>query len=461
MKNEPTLKDHNKGSLGGVVLFLTFLLPILFLALSLILEVTTFSLATNSAQTKLDTLVMASAQHLPDVIAARKAFENASTFPKKYTSLLITPDGVEATVSHSIRGVFLGYFGLKRPIQTTVHAKVIIPPLTVMITLDASYYTAPRGTEEKWVSSAGLLPAGLFVEDRISINRPLMGAEQRTQGCFNDTLLPLKRIAAATYTALSKIPSYRVGAAIFPSSIGGSNPKTPGLSIIKSVLETRPHWVEYEGAYRSNTDCAAAALYETLYSQESPYRFPTSLSGIAPSGERVVDLTLRAFNQNYLPFLTVEEVIWSQSAREQEETSSISAIQSVGLSLIETLGKENKATTIQGTSSLVGLIFAGDIPGTGKGRFPDKQTTDALAAMVTTLDREAVRTNATVHIPIILFQNNTGVTIEEGAALSAHLSSISRPHVQVSLLMTQGSEDLERTIAPFLTHLRKPVVISQ
>ncbi len=461
MKNEPTSKDFHRNSFGGMVLFLTFLLPVLFLALSLILEVTTMSLAANSAQTKLDTLVVASAQHLPNVIKARSAFESASSFPEQDTLLRVRPDSIEATVSESKSGFFLGYFGLKRPIKATAHAKVIIPPMSIIIALDTSFYTAPRGTDAKWASSAGLLPAGLFLGDTIDTGRALIGAIQRTQACFNDTLLPLKRIAAATYTSLSKVPSYRVGAAIFPSSMPDSNPTNPHLSIIKGLLDTKPQWVEYRGATRSNSDCAAAALYETLYRPESPYRFPNIGAGISPSGERIVDLTSRSFNQNYAPFLSAEEVIWSQSAREEDEVDSIAAIQSVGMSLLESLGQGEKVVSVTGTTSLVGLIFAGDIPRIDMVRFPDKKTTDALSAMVATLDREAVLANAIIHIPIILFQNNTGVTIEEGGDFNSYLSSISRPHVQLSLLMTRGADDLEQSLAPFLTHLRKPVVISK
>lgn len=451
---------------GGIFLFIAFLLPILFFSIIIIVEITTISFSTNALQTNLDSVVISAAQRLPDVESARRtfseAFENSSVHPVAS----ISPDTIEATASSPNQSFLLSYFGIEQSIVTAAHVKAIIPPLTVAVAMDTSSYTAPGSAEPAW-SSTNLLPAALFQQDSQQPRADRAPSPlHQTQGCFNSLLLPLKRFVVETIASLEEVPSYRLAAATFPASTVGKD-ENAGLSEIKRLSDPTPLWVSYESLHRSNSTCAAVALHDTLYHLDSPYRFPRksrhSHGGISDSGERIVDIERREFNLNYAPFLSVEEIIWSQAAREADGGSTVAALESLGRFVISEHRSMALPMPTRGKPAVVGLLFAGDVPRSSSDRFPGQATVQALQKAVSTIARLATESGVNLYLPYILFENNTGVTLEEGQSLSTMLSTMTAltPHVRIPVLMTKDAASLEQKLLPLLKNLRKPVIISE
>lgn len=463
-----------RSSSGGIFLFIAFLLPVLLFSIIIVVEVTTISFSTNALQANLDSAIISAAQRLPDVDEAKRSF--AKVFPARQldpdrplspkSSVLIAPDSIEASVSIPNRRSLLAYFGVEKSFSTTAHAKAIIPPLTVSVALDTSSYTAPSPSEPTWPSSH-LLPAGLFLQDSdLSGARAALSPLQHTQGCFSPLLLPLKRLAVETVASLERVPSYRLAAVTFPNSTVGMEANA-GVSEVKVISRREPTWVSYESLHRSNATCAAAALHDTLYHPESPYRFPRrssrSFGGLAPSGERIVDMEARTFNPSYAPFLSVEEVLWSQAAREGDGIGTVAAIESLGRFIISEHRSMKVSAPVRGKQAVVGLLFAGDVPRSSGDRFPSDATKLALKASVMKLAELATEADVNLYLPYILFQNSTGVTIEEGEELSAFLAleTALTPQVRIPVLMTRDEARLEEKLLPLLKNLRKPIVLSQ
>ena len=452
---------------GGIFLFVVFLLPILIIGIILITEIPLLSLSSNSQQATLDTLVLSAAQQLPDVEAAERSLKANAPFSVDSKNLIVTPESIEATTTSERVPILLSYFGINKGISTTVRSKAVIPPLSVTIALDTNRYTAPTGTNA-WNTNAP--SAGLFVSHQESGVKSQLNPIRQTQGCFNELSLPLKHIGIETYRSLARVPNYRVSAAVLPAVVDGTNRSEAGHTAVKSVKDPRPQWVEYRGLHHSNSSCAAAALHETLYSTDSPYRFPAgkigATPGVGPSGERIVNLDNLTFNYpEYTNHLSVEEVFWSQATKEYDATSMVDSLISVGSFAI---GEDRAiAGTIsasrRNTNTVVAIIVAGDLPRSRNGRFPDEAVKSELENAAIKLEELAVQANVTLHIPYILFKNRTGVTIEEGAAFSTFLNSIKAmtPHVRITALMTESADELERTLLPFLRNLRQPVVLSR
>lgn len=451
---------------GGIFLFIVFLLPVLFFSIVLLVEVTTISFSNNALQTTLDSAVISAAQRLPDVNQARNSLVHAYKGAQTQPVVAISPDSIEAKISIPNQSLLSGYFSVKNLFSSVAHAKVIIPPLTIAVALDTSSYTAPRPSETSWASS-NLLPASLFVSDsEKTATRSALSPLQHTQGCFNSLLLPLKQLAVETVASLERIPSYRLAAVTFPTSVTGRE-ATAGVSEVKILNQREPFWVSYESLHRSNGTCAAVALHDTLYHPESPYRFPKrsalSFGGVAPSGERIVDMESRSFNALYAPYLSVEEVLWSQAAREGEAVSTVAAIESLGRFIISEHRGTVRAAPARGKHAVVGLLFGGDIPRSSTDRFPGRATKEALENVVRSLAELAKGADVNLYMPYVLFQNNTGVTIEEGEELNGYLAALTSltPQLRMPVLMTKDATHLEEKLLPVLKNLRKPVVISQ
>jgi hypothetical protein len=466
------IEISNKGAMrGGIFLFVALLMPILILGIILITEIPILSFNSNSHQATLDTLVLSAAQQLPDDKAARLAFEANSPFSADSTSLVVTPESIEATATSKQTPLLLSYFGVDKEISTTVRAKAIIPPLSVTIALDTNSYTAPTGTKE-WATNSPA--AALFSLDKTTGYKSQLSSIRQTQGCFNELSLPMKRIAIETYRSLSRVPRYRVSAAVMPTSIDSLNSSYVGVTAVKTFKKTplsSADWVEYRGLHHSNSRCASAALHETLFVTDSPYRFPPralgTTPGVGPNGELIVDLEHGTFNSSYAPYLTVEEVFWSQAANENQRISSIESLFSLGAFAIAEDRAIEKivSSSLQNTNTVVAIVVAGDLPRSLNGRFPDAAAKKDLAGAITKLEELALDAKVNLHIPYILFKNRTGVTIEEGAEFSTFLNSLINSsnikHVRITPLMTESGEKLEQTLLPFLKNLRQPVVLSR
>jgi hypothetical protein len=464
----------NKGSMrGGIFLFVAFLMPLLILGIILITEIPLLSFSSNSQQATLDTLVLSAAQKLPDDKAARLAFNENSPFSADSTSLVVTPESIEATATSKQTPLLLSYFGVEKEISTTVRAKAVIPPLSVTIALDTNSYTAPTGARE-WETNSPA--AALFSSHKTSSTASQLSPIRKTQGCFNELSLPLKRIATETYRSLSRVARYRVSAAVMPAinTLDSSNLSFKGITQIKTFQKPPPtsaDWVEYRGLHHSNSSCASAALHETLFVTDSPYRFPPrtlgTTPGVGPNGELIVDPEHGTFNSSYAPYLTVEEVFWSQAANENQRISSIESLFSLGAFAIaeDRAIEKTVSSSLQNTNTVVAIVVAGDLPRSLNGRFPDAAAKNDLADAVTKLEELALNAKVNLHIPYILFKNRTGVTIEEGAEFSTFLNSLINSsnikHVRITPLMTESAEQLEQTLLPFLKNLRQPVVLSR
>lgn len=474
MKHRQSAPSRRYTDLGGIILFISFLLPVLLFSIIIVIEVTTISFSNNALQANLDSAVISAAQRLPDVNEARRSFAKVFTIgeqdPNRSSSsqnaVAITPDSIDATVSIPTQRLLLGYFGVEKSFSTTAHARAIIPPLTVSVALDTSSYTAPRPTAATWPSS-NLLPAGLFLqENNGSAPQGALSPLQQTQGCFNPLLLPLKRLAIETVASLERVPSYRLAAVTFPTSTVGVQ-ESAGVSEVKALSRAEPSWVSYESLHRSNASCGAAALHDTLYHPESPYRFPRrsarSHGGVAPSGERIVDMEARTFNPLYAPFLSIEEVLWSQAAREGENVSTVASLESLGRFIVSEHRSTKVSAPVRGKQAVVGLLFAGDVPRSSADRFPSETTRQELKATVMKLAELATQADVNLYLPYILFQNNTGVTIEEGEELSTFLATETAltPQLRMPVLMTRDEVRLEEKLLPLLKNLRKPVVVTQ
>lgn len=449
---------------GGIFLFVVFLLPILILGIILINEIPLLSFSSNSQQATIDTLVLSAAQKLPDDGAAKQSFYANSPFPTDSTELRVTPESIEALVTTEQTSLLLRYFGVEKKISTTVRAKAIIPPLSVTVALDTNRYTAPIGTKA-WETNSPA--AGLFSADKAGEQESQLSAIRQTQSCFNEISLPLKRIVTETYRSLSRVPRYRLSAAVMPGIVGGPYSPFIGITPIKSVKDISPQWVEYSGLYHSNSICASAALHETLFVTDSPYRFPPRETGITPgvgpAGERIVDVERRTFNTQYAPYLGVEEIFWSQAAKEYRSISTVDSIFSLGQFAIGEDRAVVSAASRKGPGTVVAVVVAGDLPRSAGGRFPLKEVEDELQKVATQLNQLALDANVVLHLPYLLFKNREGVTLEEGASFSAFLSRLnaSTPNLRMTALMAESAETLEQTLLPFLRNLRQPVVLSR
>lgn len=333
-----------------LVLAITFIVPLLFLLLSVVIDIEQLFSYRNSIKSTLDRAATVGAQHLPYAQRAKDAIGRI------LEQNGIAPSKVQVTTSSSMvslqyKGTMVPtlarYFGADVTVPFGVASFARVNPRDIVILIDRSSYMAPSllayesGTGlVKGVSDDSAIwgnrrddpspetnwPAADFFTDLLNPKIKYAGdkvlTRLLTQQCFNFSFGPIKHSAIALYDYFSADSANSVSVLTGPNGIAG-------VPIFK-IHDMQPGGFLKQGKgegnypyFRDNLGMAAdeycMAIAENEVSHPGYRVFPRSAALpplTVPAGKpaKMIDPITWKLDPTRLPFLSARETIWSLSA---------------------------------------------------------------------------------------------------------------------------------------------------
>lgn len=459
---------------GSAALFIVAcILPLLFLLLSLSLDLSAYFRNLQDVSQVMDDAAMYAYRFLPDeqaaVEAARRYLAGRTSFASQIEAS-VHEDGIVLRLNASSRLFFAELVGVRQGIPLHAATKVRGTPYDVLLLMDTSSYLAPGLRGVPWGDGSSWGAADYFTPQQhpaFEEQNPVDPVLQ-TQQCFNPKFNALKLAAITTYEYFSRFRMNAIGLALYPARY--TVPPQALLEQPELALDaSRPvsPTEAYGGppadfvALSGDTDllCAAAAEREPWYEN---YRFPGES---VPSPHRVLPDGSR-LNSDYIP--PPAEVIWSRAAKNHNGDFGL-----VLNALTGALLNSRPLAMRQGLSARsqkAAVVFAGDLPWVNGQRFPSLQAQAALRSACQTLRANTERIKADLRVYYLLIADPRAPQTAgagDAQALSAFFTdangcgSTEASRFNVRLLYAEGFEAASRAMLGAMLLDKKTAVISK
>ncbi len=425
---------------GATIIFVAaVILPVLFFLFSLTFDIAHYFTQRRNAQMIIDEAALYAHRYLPYTTAAASAAEG---YLSRYGALAehvameITPDTVALQYSDEVNLTFASYFGAGIDVPMHAYTRTQGTPYDVFLLMDTASYLSPQipyGTA--WGSD----PAAQFFDTVYPIQHDadddgvpeLIDPVIATQQCFNPIFSSLKRAAIRTYEYLSSFQLNSVGVAVYPASGNFFDLVRPVAASPTSGEVSDVAFPQYAGGYIRPDYCAAAANYEVNF---PAYRVPTSSTGMeglwtpASGAPSIVEPVTYLYNTDYAPYLSIQELLWSQVARGNTNyaPNTPRVLEGIRAQIVGAQAREERKGLVNRAVKSA-VLLAGDLPWYESERFilPNgsisANVTNALRVQLANLRSDAVNYDMHLVLYYVVFRHagNQSYFSEGTAALEA------------------------------------------
>ncbi|MCO6430833.1 MAG: hypothetical protein J5J00_08225 [Deltaproteobacteria bacterium] len=464
---------------ASTMFFAVIVLPMLFLILTLALDLSLFFTIGQKSQTLADEAAMYAFRFMPDVDRARSAGESYALHTAKQRSIPI--DSVQTLNSSDQLSIlmngrapmhFARWFGFDGGLPVQARASVRGQPQDVFVAVDVSSRLAPDaitgtawGTEVQWPAAtffAHEMP--IYIPDPYDAGRTVRVNERLlTQQCFNPIFSAEKAAAAEVFDYFSRFSLNGIGLGFFPGeffTLDVAREVLPGgRRKTEEQLKGEADFDALSGTQTSSTlMCAAVAQQE--HSHDS-YKFP-----VPPVVDPVNVGSALSFNQDYAAWARAKEVIWSRAAS-QRATYSIESILSEITGRLLSAAPQPKRGGLAHRASKLGVIFLSGMPHEGTARFPEPAAAEAISRALLKASEAAAEAKVNMRLYLVLMQYEAWQPyqhqeLEQLAALFAQLEyGDDSSSLRIRTLVAADPNELQDAIAKVMVLDEKSVFIAE
>ena len=404
-----------KNQSGSTSLFVVAcVLPLLFLAFSLSLDVSHYLKTLRNVNQTLDEAALNAYRYMPDqtaAMAAARAYLNAHGNYADKVQISADDAGILLQFNGQSKIIFAELLGFKEGIPLQVVSRVRGTPYDVMVVMDAGSYLAPPAGSPAWRNNLNSSDPSPWYEARYFEDKhgdfdedPLL----LTQKCFNPAFNPIKVTALSAVKFFSQSKMNAVGAAIYPAS------ELQASYLITPVVQQgrfQAHWSPFSNF---QIYCVAMAESEEVGSR---YAFPTDAGSTFQ--KRVYQGDTLQYNEDYAP--SVSDLIWSYPVQSKvgdfAEAINVIYKQLLASDLIHERGG------LTGYAQKTAIVIAGDLPWSDGKRYP--QVSKTLSNNLAVMKRSVLNLGLDFKLYYLLWgHQGISVTDSEVSSLSHYFESI-------------------------------------
>lgn len=428
---------------GAMLVFVAgFILPLIFVLMSVALDVQAYTNKLEEMQSIADNAVLFGARFLPDTQAAQTMIASfvTSRDANAHYSVSSAADIVSLTVSDSFSPFFGTFFDKALNITTAIPysatAEARAAPLDVFIGIDRSGYLSPDfslADDGAWGDAGQWGAADVFTALlTIPFRNGVMGARIATQQCFNPPYVLIKKAAVRAFDFFSSFALNRVAVNFFPgavSLVGKSRDINAGGTSQEAITfyDTRLDWdvdhyvtvAEYEDPSSfpvQSLHCASIAESEPFFTE---YRIPEAPAYLSTSngGAFLVNQADWSLNDDYP--LMIREKIWSRATNKYESMDTGVVINAMKQALFNA-GQKSDRRGLVNNAAQVGFIITNKVPVIGGISFTNGN--DVVAQQIHDLFSELRAMKSNQHTKLTFYYVLLGGTLSEAQALDTFFS---------------------------------------
>jgi hypothetical protein len=357
---------------SGNILFLVFILPILMLVGSIVIDIQSYTERQVLLQTLADDATLFSVKYLPNSNLATTALTNfiATKSSSNIDKLDIQKDYVAVVLKDNFIPTLASFFvpDVQNPapflnVPLVAVSSSRLTPTDLFIAFDRGLGTAPSLTASIFDRFGN--PNEFPLPYQFSQNQFFYGGNQivpeiALEQCFNPRILPLKQMASRAIDLVRGISTTRIAVSFFPGSINfvGNNSrlddsaKGKSVELLDSYLESNNDellWItenENDQAFPVKSSHCYSVLKDSTSDDNYHFPFPT------------------VYDQNNLN-LNLSEVVWSRVASHTAKFDTSVALRSVINQLLSSSSDSTRGNLVN-SAIQVGLFFTfGDIQANG------------------------------------------------------------------------------------------------
>lgn len=420
-------RSSNKGTIS--LLVAGFVLPLLFLAFSLGLDLTAYQAARTGAQSVLDNAALHAVRFLPyreqASFAAVEYATRAGLDPQfMNASAPADSDRVIVRYSKAMRMSFPALLGVNIDLPVAALSAARVTPKDTVLVLDLSSALAPNPVAGAHWGLAGEWDAQFFAgQAPVGTASSVLASQQ----CFNPVFNSFKKAAIDLYDYLASFRFNQVGISVAPAA-GGVGSIEQIRSVRVGGFEQGPEAQFIDGgAPIRNAVCMGISEREPQsspnYNNFAMYQADSSIGSLSapPPGRplMLVDPNGWVIPFENLPFITAREAIWSQVARAVHPDISnlvLDAVNSIGAGVVSGRG------SLGAFASKEALILLSDLPWQGGVRFGQSGfDTAALFASIQSLKSLSETNRISTRLRLV-FAPHEGVCV--GSACDAFRAAV-------------------------------------
>ncbi len=356
----------------------TVLIPILFLLLTICLDLSELYSEKAEMQRLIDEAALYGYRFLPFQTRAELAVEGyLNDLSKVRGSFNSVVRSDEVAISYHGRAPFrfAALWGISQGLEYEVNSRVKSAPINGVVLIEASQDVAPDERSELWGEETEWPAARLF-EHYLPFASSI-DARRATQQCFNPIFSGIKLAALRLFDYLTSFEKNDVTLGFIPGTLNEVDIVNRGQSPLELSANMTPEYFNIaNGTFSKNGYCLAALKEEGAY---SPYLLPPQKMD-APSPRELPNTELAGYrvSERDLDALTTRELIWTRAVR-----PGVSSIRSILDQVLKRFAEAHRPgtddwTRRDGFSRDMAVIFASDVPREGNQRFPDDQVQAAL-----------------------------------------------------------------------------------
>lgn len=474
-------RSSNKGTVS--LLVAGFVLPLLFLAFSLGLDLTAYQSARTAAQSILDNAALHAARFLPfrdqAAFAAVEFASRAGLDPQfLHASAPVDSDRIIISYDKGMPMAFPALLGVDVTLPVAAMSAARVTPKDTMLVLDLSSTLAPGLSGASWGNSNEWDAQIFGGQDFAGVTSVIA-----TQQCFNPVLNSYKKAAIDLYDYLSSFRFNQVGITVSPSVTSGIVDQLRPVTVGGFQNGAEAQFID-GGTPIRNAVCLAISEREpqssSNYANFSLYAVDANIgSQSAPPAGRplnLVDPNGWVLPFENLGFVSAREAIWAQVARRSVSAGAAhSDVSNLVLEVLNSLGSGivSGRGTLGAFAAKEAIILFSDLPWQGGVRYGQSGfDTVPLLANIQSLRNLSETNKIATHLRLVFFPHEGVCTssacdsfktaVRQFEGLVEPLSSSTDPqYFKVQVLLSDSAAELQTVTASAISVSDKNAMLSR